>query len=902
MKRKLTLFLSAVMATSCLPMTAYAANFKDINDVPWASGVINSVADKGLLSGYEDNTFRGKNNVTYCEAMQMVYSAMVKSGAAGDMDAVTVYSYMQSLGALDVPKWAQMAVAYGLSEGILDMQMVATKFAGNKAATREDVAIMFGNAMGKVYGKDRDTSDAKTFADHWNISGAALEQVSMLKKMGIIKGDDNRKFNPKQNINRAEMAVMLSNTYDVVTSGISDTAEVTAFEKNVGNDGTVYYYMEVKTAAGHKEVFHMKEGEVSVYAGGEKISLAELSKGDDISLKYSGTKLLSVELLKATTAQEKYDVTGYAQSVRSNILYVENENTGEVAGYKLGDNSVCYVEGEKISRFKLDDILKEHYADYIYAGVNTEVKREKISGEYQDVIYVSEVYLTFTKEYSATGEVKTYSATNITLKVAEDETKNFILADDCKLYIDDKESSYSDLKKLANSGTVFAKVKVNDKDRVTMVTMSETSFGKSAEQEDGKTYTVSSLTDKRLVLKDGSESITYTFGSSNPVDNIRFYTWDAYGEDWVAASAAEAKDYVDAETYLGKDGFSKTVNEIYGRVAFNSGGKLDEVRVSAVRSAWRTSDDTKTERKGDVEYIKDDVLKLKDSSIKYTLLKKYESGKLIINGAPTSSKTVLTRMANDDSIGLYAEIEANGDNEITKITARPTAAVGKLIDWDDSTKVIEIETKDGNTFKLTTQRKPKLTDEKEGVFELSDIAGPRYEGDWIELGFTTSGIVDTFTLVDGPRDLNMTDKLSGIATAAYDGLEIDGKTYPWFGKTGDIDVANVSCPQTSLSVIKDLIEDPDVEVYVDITLTDEGKVNGITAYVKEAVGELTGHGNTLKIVTEAGNRFSFYAKGKLEVDINGWNETDLEVFDRGIGEVVVLTFSDRGEVYKVEGK
>ena len=32
MKRKLTLFLSAVMAASSLPMTAYAANFKDIND------------------------------------------------------------------------------------------------------------------------------------------------------------------------------------------------------------------------------------------------------------------------------------------------------------------------------------------------------------------------------------------------------------------------------------------------------------------------------------------------------------------------------------------------------------------------------------------------------------------------------------------------------------------------------------------------------------------------------------------------------------------------------------------------------------------------------------------------------------------------------------------------------
>ena len=108
MKRKLTLLLSAVMATSSLPLTAYAANFKDINEVPWAATVINNVADKGLLSGYEDGTFRGKNNVTYCEAMLMVYNALVKNGAADPIDAVDAYSYMSVLNTYKVPSWCQI--------------------------------------------------------------------------------------------------------------------------------------------------------------------------------------------------------------------------------------------------------------------------------------------------------------------------------------------------------------------------------------------------------------------------------------------------------------------------------------------------------------------------------------------------------------------------------------------------------------------------------------------------------------------------------------------------------------------------------------------------------------------------------------------------------------------------
>ena len=144
MKRKFALILSAVMAASSLPLTAYAANFKDINDVPWAGAetVINSVADKGLLSGYEDGTFRAKNNVTYCEAMQMVYNVLVKTGVAKSMDAVEAYAYMGTLDTYQVPKWAQMAVAYGLKNGIIDMQLVATKFAGgNTAATREAMRL-----------------------------------------------------------------------------------------------------------------------------------------------------------------------------------------------------------------------------------------------------------------------------------------------------------------------------------------------------------------------------------------------------------------------------------------------------------------------------------------------------------------------------------------------------------------------------------------------------------------------------------------------------------------------------------------------------------------------------------------------------------------------------------------
>ncbi len=238
MKRKGALLLSAVMAASSLPMTAYAANFKDINDVPWsgAAAVINNVADMGLLSGYEDGTFRARNQVTYCEAMQMVYTALVKTGAATQLDAVEAYSYVPLMNARKIPNWAQTAVAYGLSKNIISGDDLA-KFTTNgksNPAPREAVAKMFGNALAVRYDVDGTSKAAAEFSDYWRISVDAMPQVDLLKRLGIVNGDNYNCFNPKNNINRAEMAVMLNKTHEVLTEGIGNTGVINNITSKAG--------------------------------------------------------------------------------------------------------------------------------------------------------------------------------------------------------------------------------------------------------------------------------------------------------------------------------------------------------------------------------------------------------------------------------------------------------------------------------------------------------------------------------------------------------------------------------------------------------------------------------------------------------------------------------------------
>ena len=92
MKRKMAMALAAVLVAGSLPVTASAATFTDINEVSWASSTIQAVSDKGLINGYEDGTFRAKNNVTYSEAMVMIYNLMDKTG---NLKARDVYKRQQ---------------------------------------------------------------------------------------------------------------------------------------------------------------------------------------------------------------------------------------------------------------------------------------------------------------------------------------------------------------------------------------------------------------------------------------------------------------------------------------------------------------------------------------------------------------------------------------------------------------------------------------------------------------------------------------------------------------------------------------------------------------------------------------------------------------------------------------
>ena len=897
MKRKMAMALAAVLVAGSLPVTASAATFRDINEVSWAAGTISEVADKGLISGYEDNTFRGKNNVTYSEAMQMLYNIMNRTGNLKSSALGSQAAYQSVMTLYQIPGWAQSSVAYGLASQALtaaDLPKFVTNGVSN-AATRQDVVVMFGRALSDRY--DIYAGSGVDYGDAWRITADAMPYVDLMTRLGIISGDDNGNFNPTANITRAEMAVIMNKTYDLLANEQGDTGVITDIVNNNGD----YYDIDVQMDNGERKKITLMDDNISILSsdGSREMPVSVLSKGDKISLVFDGDIVTKVYLLnEETSAQAKYDITGYIYSLKETEVNFESENTGETTKYKIDDDCVFYLDGKKTTYKTLKDEIDSHSDQYAYAGLYTKTENEKnSSGNRVDVEYVTAMYVTILEEYTHTGEVTSMDEESISYKMSgSNANKDAKFASGCTFYIGEEKADVDELIDMVDSGTAYIKITVDKNGRATNIIMAEDKF--EDDSASSATYRVNGFNEDYIRIRRGGETVEYTLDSIN---NISFYTWNVGRERFDSVDFDEAEEYYDD---------AKEDEDVYARIGFNNGGKIGSIYFAYEDDREAAFDEAEsTERKGTVASIEDGILKFKTSSTEYILQNRYnvepkadedtdgdeyENGvkyPLEIGGAQTSSLTVLTRMANCDDVTLYAEIKADSDNKVTKIEARLTAASGKLVEYDKGKKEFTLETSDGSQFKLYTVSNPK-TDSDD--YDAEDLETTGYRNSAVELEFNNSGEISKIIVTDSAYNSG-TKRVKGTASVDGSKIKIDGTSYSWDSKTS---INSSSFSYDTKSMFERMLEDSNIEVYVEATISDKNKVERISATVESAEGEFVEYDSgTVKIKTDSRTwAFNTVSKNTLAKNCGVDHVDDLEKWE---GDSVELVFDNDGIVEEI---
>ena len=497
-KQILTLATTASLLMGSISVPAYAATtFVDINTVTWSGfkPFLNQAAELGLMSGYEENGKRyckPRNNVTYCEAVQLMYSIM-KAYTKQDVNDATVTKWKPVSSAYNIPTWAYKATAYGLENSILTTAELNKLQGGTKAANREDVGVIFGKAMDTVKGYDVKSGATLGYADKDAISATAVPYLELLYRVNLMVGDSDNKFNPKKNITRAEMAVLSVKSYNKLvenkgTETNRKTATGTVTDCKTMQNGDIFLTM---TASGSSLSLFGVKGKVTAKYNGQTIALSDIKTGDTVKVTYEGQYMSSITVtyskngIKQTT-EKKYEL----KDITDSKITVKDGSTEKK--FYLDDDVEIRLDGKKSTVSKLSRALEDTSYD-----VTLTLDKDE---------YVLKVVAVVNANNPTDGTVTDVEDDEITIKSGKKEY-TYTLASDVEVTYNGNTMKFSKFQRNYDDSNFVVSLKLDKNNRVSEI--------KITSMEDDYNGTLTFLNSKRIEFTAGSK--TYQYNLSDDV-------------------------------------------------------------------------------------------------------------------------------------------------------------------------------------------------------------------------------------------------------------------------------------------------------------------------------------------------------------------------------------------------
>lgn len=552
MKKTITVLLSAIVAVSSATMTMAAITFSDINNVPWdgAKNYVTKVAELGLMIGQENGNgtslFRGRDKVTYCETVQLAYNILKKGERIRTSQATTV-KWKSVMSGYKIPEWAYEATGYALENQIIsvtDLGGFMTASGASNNATREDVAVIFGRALSADYSVEDNPS--LIFADKSKIASSSVPYVHLLSKLNILVGDDDKNFNPRNLINRAEMAVVVTKTYSVVSGEKVDTASSSATGTIISvSDNDDVRTITLTLSDGTKLVLKGNQSTPTTY-NGRTASFTELTAGDNVTVTYIGTVVTNAVINFDFISTSSESISGTINYMTSDKITVNLEN-GSSAIYPLAPNVTISLNDEDSATSKITRIIDN--------GVTVNVVLKLSNGTVTTVLATG-------LEDTVEGTITELSSRKVTIKRTGGNTKTYYLADYVTVKYEGETSRISKLEDaFEDASELYVTATLDDGNDIEKMVVTVSELGGSI------TGFLKKVTDGKIVVAlSDTETKTYNI-SDDPIVT--------YEDEEISYSKLVDKfeDGVDltAEIYLNS---SNKVSKIEAVLEDNDSGKI----------------------------------------------------------------------------------------------------------------------------------------------------------------------------------------------------------------------------------------------------------------------------------------------------------------------------------------
>lgn len=212
--KKALLFITLLSMILVLSISSYATSekskiFKDVGEDHWANHAIKQMAERDIISGYNDSTFKPNQTVSRAEfAKMMVVALNLPINKPQVATFVDVYSDHWVFPYVESAKY--YLTGFRTANG--------DYFRPNRPAVREDMAVALVKALGYT-NESYDENILDRFADQNAISSNLKKYVAIAVQKNIMKGTPIGKgqkfmFHPKKPLSRAEAAVLLFNVME----------------------------------------------------------------------------------------------------------------------------------------------------------------------------------------------------------------------------------------------------------------------------------------------------------------------------------------------------------------------------------------------------------------------------------------------------------------------------------------------------------------------------------------------------------------------------------------------------------------------------------------------------------------------------------------------------------------
>lgn len=172
--------------------------YEDVTENDWFYDAVKYVKSEDIFEGMTETKFAPNDAMTRGMLVTVLYRVVgaeeVGTSTFEDVDKDEYYAAAIA--------WAEKL---GIVNGIGD-----NKFAPDRSITREELALIMSRYMEKMNIEIPEISDEiKTYDDEEEISEYALDAVKQMRKIGLMQGKLENKFDPKGEALRCEVATIL---------------------------------------------------------------------------------------------------------------------------------------------------------------------------------------------------------------------------------------------------------------------------------------------------------------------------------------------------------------------------------------------------------------------------------------------------------------------------------------------------------------------------------------------------------------------------------------------------------------------------------------------------------------------------------------------------------------------